>query len=129
MIPENPQPDDWKTKVSSVIRKGKEIGKRSGVVILAEGAKDTHGKIIRSTDVKDALDEAGLEARITILGHVQRGGQPVAYDRIMSTLVGAKAAEIAVAETQGEPCFVGVIGNRIAVSPLTKCLEQVWNFL
>ncbi len=59
------------------------MGKRANIVIVAEGAKDDTGKLIKSSDVKEALDSKGCEARVTILGHVQRGGSPVAYDRIM----------------------------------------------
>ena len=59
------------------------MGKRASIVIIAEGARDSNGKPLKSVDVKEALDCAGYEARITILGHVQRGGAPVAYDRIM----------------------------------------------
>jgi 6-phosphofructokinase 1 len=83
MIPEHPQASDWRDKLWLALKKGKEMGKRASIVIVAEGAKDENGKPLKSADVKDALDTKGCEARVTILGHVQRGGSPVAYDRNM----------------------------------------------
>lgn len=59
------------------------MGRKSSIVIIAEGAKDINGKIVTSLEVKQALDAGGFDARITILGHIQRGGNPLAYDRYM----------------------------------------------
>jgi 6-phosphofructokinase 1 len=59
------------------------MGRRSSIVIIAEGARDVSGRSVTSADVKHALDSAGFDCRITILGHVQRGGSPCAFDRNM----------------------------------------------
>ena len=54
------------------------------MVIVAEGAIDSEGEPITSNAVKKVLEETlGHDTRVTILGHVQRGGKPSAYDRIM----------------------------------------------
>jgi 6-phosphofructokinase 1 len=124
MIPEFPQPSNWRDKLWEAIKKGKIMGKRSSIVLVAEGAKDENGNPLKSDIVKSALDSKGCEARVTILGHVQRGGSPVAYDRNMSTMVGCKAAEVALSEDCLEACFVGILDNRVSVSPLGKCLEE-----
>jgi 6-phosphofructokinase 1 len=80
-IPENPAPVDWAEEMSSTLRRGKELGKRSRIIIVAEGAHDVTGKKISSEAVRQELDSRGFEARVTILGHIQRGGAPTAYDR------------------------------------------------
>ena len=57
------------------------MGRRSSIVIIAEGARDIRGAPITSEHVKQHLDKAGFDCRITILGHVQRGGSPSVLDR------------------------------------------------
>lgn len=53
IIPENPPSDDWKSRMCKTIKKGKEMGRRSSIVIIAEGARDQSGKPITSNDVKE----------------------------------------------------------------------------
>jgi hypothetical protein len=54
------------------------------VIIIAEGARDTKGKQITANEVKDVIEEdLKMEARVTILGHIQRGGTPCFYDRLL----------------------------------------------
>jgi 6-phosphofructokinase 1 len=54
------------------------------MIIVAEGARDTKGNPITANEVKNTIEkELGYEVRITILGHIQRGGIPSAYDRII----------------------------------------------
>ena len=90
-------------------RSGK--GKSFTIIAVSEGAKPIGGKVVVDRVVHDALDpirlggvsevladqiaeETGLETRATILGHVQRGGSPVAYDRVLATKFGHKAVEL-----------------------------------
>jgi 6-phosphofructokinase 1 len=62
---------------------------------------------------------------VTILGHVQRGGAPSAYDRWMSTLVGYTAAEVLLSSPpESEPQLIGMRYNRIIRAPLMECVEQ-----
>lgn len=61
------------------------MGKRSNIVVMAEGTRCINGEAITSEQVKEAMDAAGLDSRITILGHVQRGGSPSSFDRNMVT--------------------------------------------
>eukprot|EP01119_Soliformovum_irregulare_P020837 TRINITY_DN6813_c0_g1_i1.p1 TRINITY_DN6813_c0_g1~~TRINITY_DN6813_c0_g1_i1.p1 ORF type:complete len:778 (-),score=206.24 TRINITY_DN6813_c0_g1_i1:59-2323(-) len=124
-IPEHPAAKDWKTSMCSIVKKGKEMGRRSSIVIIAEGARDEEGNKITSEEVKAALDAIGCDTRITILGHVQRGGAPTASDRIISTLLGIKAVELAFKEEKlTEPILLGTKGNEIIQIPLKKCLDR-----
>ncbi len=76
------------------LRAGREAGRRDSKVIMAEGACDSDGTPITSQEVKDVIEELLKEdARITILGHVQRGGSPSAFDRNLGTLLGYAAVE------------------------------------
>ncbi|MDX1617099.1 MAG: 6-phosphofructokinase, partial [Candidatus Promineifilaceae bacterium] len=94
-IPEcPPEQEDWETAMCNTLRAGREIGRRKAIVLVAEGAKDRHGQPITAAYVKQVMaDRLGEEARVTILGHVQRGGTPSAFDRNMSTMLGWAAVE------------------------------------
>ena len=129
LIPESPpEVDEWEAKMCEVLYKGREAGRRDSIVVVAEGAQDRNGNPITSQDVKKLLEERlGEDTRITVLGHVQRGGSPSAYDRIMSTLVGADAVEaVLAAGKQEEPVVIGIQGNNITRTSLSECLQVTW---
>jgi 6-phosphofructokinase 1 len=127
LIPENP-PDveNWQQVMCERLKAGRLAGRRDSIVILAEGARDRHGNYIGSTDVQKALEEGlGEDVRVTVLGHVQRGGAPSAYDRTLGTLMGQAAVEaILEAKADDEPLLIGIKGNRIVKSPLMECVAQ-----
>ncbi|MCB8924495.1 MAG: 6-phosphofructokinase [Ardenticatenaceae bacterium] len=126
-IPENPpNVDNWEDKMCELMRLGREAGRRDIIVMVAEGATDQHGAPITSEYVKQVLEtRLGEETRITVLGHVQRGGAPSAFDRNLSTLLGAAAVENLQAATGPEKPFVmGIQGNKISRTPLDEALEK-----
>jgi 6-phosphofructokinase 1 len=127
LIPENP-PDveNWQEAMTKRLKAGRKAGRREIIVILAEGAHDRHGKYIGSSDVAKALEDAlEEEVRVTVLGHVQRGGSPSAFDRNLGTLLGhAAVEELMNASPDREPQVIGLRGNRITHSPLMECVEQ-----
>ncbi len=127
LIPENPPNiDDWESAMCQVLRDGRAAGRRDSIVIVAEGAQDRSGKPITSAYVRQVLEERlGEDTRVTILGHVQRGGSPSAFDRTMSTLLGhAAVEELAAAHATGEAMVIGLRNNRITRTPLMQCVEQ-----
>ncbi len=128
LIPENPPDlDHWEEKMCEVLKAGREAGhRRDSIVIVAEGAQDRNGKPITSDYVKQVLEaRLGEDARVTILGHVQRGGAPSAFDRNLSTLMGYAAVEYLLsAKPEDEPQLIGIHGNRIVHSPLMDCVRQ-----
>lgn len=82
----------------------RKLGKRKTIVIIAEGAHDRSLNKIPPSKVKDLLsDQLGLDTRITTLGHVQRGGNPCAYDRQLSTLQGVEAVQAVLDATPDTP--------------------------
>jgi len=126
-IPENP-PDvnNWQEFLSNRLIAGREAGRRDSIVILSEGACDRDGNPISSADVAEALENImGEEVRITVLGHVQRGGSPSAFDRTLGTLLGNAAVEtILSSSSKTEPLLIGLRGNHIVKSPLMDCIEK-----
>lgn len=127
LIPENPPNlDAWEDKMCAVLRKGREIGRRDSIVIIAEGAQDRYGKPISSSYVKKVLEEKlGEDTRVTILGHVQRGGSPTAFDRNLSTILGYSAVHhLLKMSPDQETMVIGMRGNRIVITPLSECIAK-----
>src|SRR4029453_2439580 len=76
-------------------------------------------------DVKEALEERlGEDARITILGHLQRGGSPSAFDRYMGTVMGYAAVKQLLERPDDEPQLIGIQGHRVVPSPLMDCVAK-----
>jgi len=127
LIPEYPpEYDDWESKMCQVLRLGRENGRRHSIVIVAEGATDLNGVPIESNYIKKVLEEQlGEDTRVTILGHVQRGGAPSAFDRNLSTLLGAAAVDAMIDyQAGGEIPVIGMRGNKISYTYLSECLSR-----
>ncbi len=126
LIPENPPAPGWEDELCELLRAGRAAGRRDSTVVVAEGAVDREGNPITSHAVRQLLqDRLGEDTRVTILGHVQRGGTPSAYDRWMPTLVGhAAALEVINADADHVPQLIGVRSNRIARTPLMEAVER-----
>lgn len=93
LLPEAPPPD-WRTYVLASLEAGRAAGRRHSVVIVAEGARDRSGQPITAGMVQEVLrDVLHQDTRITVLGHVQRGGAPSGFDRIMTTTLGVRAVQ------------------------------------
>lgn len=106
------------------------MGKRKTIVIVAEGARDKNGNPITPSEIKDLLANKekgglGLDTRITTLGHVQRGGTAVAYDRMLATLQGVEAVKAVLEATpETETCFIAINENKIVRKPLMRAVEE-----
>ena len=127
LIPEAPPDvDNWQEVMIERLKAGTKAGRRDHIVIMAEGARDRDGNYIGSTDVQRVLEEhLGEEVRVTVLGHVQRGGRPSAYDRILATQLGYEAVVTLLnAKPEDEPVVVGTKANHIKHFPLMECVEK-----
>ncbi|RAL14101.1 ATP-dependent 6-phosphofructokinase [Aspergillus homomorphus CBS 101889] len=125
-IPEMPPKDGWEEDMCSIITKNrKERGKRRTIVIVAEGAQDRNLNKISSSKIKDILtDRLGLDTRVTVLGHTQRGGPACAYDRWLSTLQGVEAVRAVLDMTPDSPSPVITIReNKIMRTPLMDAVK------
>ena len=127
LIPESPpNVDNWEEKMCEVLKAGRAAGRRDSIVIVAEGAADRYGKAISADYVREVLEERlGEDTRVTILGHVQRGGSPSAFDRYMSTVQGHAAVQEVFSDTPSpEPQLIGMRENRVTHSPLMNCVKE-----
>ncbi|KAM8856749.1 ATP-dependent 6-phosphofructokinase, liver type [Spinachia spinachia] len=126
LIPEAPPQEGWEDRMCSRLEGSRTKGSRLNIIILAEGAIDMNGKPITSTYVKDLVGKRlGYDTRVTVLGHVQRGGTPSAFDRILSCKLGVEAV-IALMEASPDtpPCAIGLSGNHAVRLPLMECVEM-----
>lgn len=124
--PESPAAPGWQQDMCQRLSLGRKAGRRESIILVAEGARDISGANLTTDDVAAALRE-GLneEPRVSILGHVQRGGAPSAYDRWMSTLLGyAAVQELLEPTSQQESCILGIRQNRLTRFPLDQAVTN-----
>ncbi len=124
-------------RIAEKIKKRESSGKRFSLVVVAEGAKAEDGDVVVSRKVSDPNDPVrlggisqmvgnkiedltGIETRYTILGHVQRGGSPSAFDRILATRFGYHAVETVMQGNFGH--LVGLRGEEIKTSPIKEAI-------
>lgn len=126
LVPENPPEEGWEDEMCHVLSEGRKHGRRDSIVIVAEGARDRKGNPITAHYVSEAIEARTNEcSRVTILGHIQRGGTPSAYDRWMPTLLGYAAAKEIINARPGDRAKVlGVRFNRVARLDLTKAVAD-----
>jgi 6-phosphofructokinase 1 len=107
-------------QVSDNVLAGLEKGKHHSIIIVAEGFRPVDGKTGHesvSRDVSEYLKETcKVETRLTILGHVQRGGSPSAFDRILGSRLGDAAVKLFADGKSG--MMVALNGNKIESFPL-----------
>ncbi|XP_014327736.1 ATP-dependent 6-phosphofructokinase, platelet type-like isoform X2 [Xiphophorus maculatus] len=125
LIPEMPPEDGWEEKMCQKLSATRSRGTRLNIIIVAEGAIDRHGKPITSSIVKDlVVKNLGFDTRVTILGHVQRGGTPSAFDRILASRMGVEAILALLETTANTPaCVVSLCGNQSVRVPLMECVQ------
>ncbi len=127
LIPESPpETENWEDEMCQLLHAARKAGRRNSMVIVAEGAHDRDGNPITSTHIKELLEtRLGQDTRVTILGHVQRGGSPSGFDRYMSTVLGHAAVEnLLAAAPDSEPVVVGMRENRVNTEPLIDCVQK-----
>jgi 6-phosphofructokinase 1 len=129
LVPENPISVD---QIIEQIRVGRERGKTSSILIAAEGHKPG-----RAYDLADSIrKKSGLDAKVCILGHIQRGGSPTAADRILASRMGAAAVEAlrrgecdSMIATKGQDIitvpFSTFLGQKKKVSPALMALGRI----
>jgi len=128
------------SKVTDKILERKIEGKHFSIVVVAEGAKALDGKMIISEMDENCPDPiklggvgnkvaaeieklAGIETRVTVLGHLQRGGRPNPFDRVLSTRYGVKAVETVNEEKFGT--MVGLRGREIVAESLEEAVGKL----
>ncbi|XP_037242746.1 ATP-dependent 6-phosphofructokinase, platelet type isoform X6 [Falco rusticolus] len=125
-IPEYPPEEGWEDSMCVKLSENRARKKRLNIIIVAEGAIDCHNKPITSEKVKDlVVQQLGFDTRVTILGHVQRGGTPSAFDRILASRMGVEAVLALLEATPATPaCVVSLSGNQAVRLPLMECVQM-----
>jgi 6-phosphofructokinase 1 len=124
LIPEEEMDARWHFRMAEALTRGRAAGRRHDVIIFAEGARHSDGLPIRADTITEILkNRAGLEARVTVLGHVQRGGSPTPFDRILASRLGEAAVEH-LAGPDPTPVMIGLIHNTPKATPLTEVVAK-----
>ncbi|GAL77486.1 6-phosphofructokinase [Algibacter lectus] len=101
------------------LKRSRKSGKSSSIVVVAEG--DKIGKNI--FELKDYVDEnmEGYDVRVSVLGHMQRGGSPSCFDRVLASRMGVKAVDSLL---EGKSNYmVGLINNKMQLTPLDNAIK------
>ena len=107
-------------EIAHILGKAYERGKSHAIVVVAEGADYNATKLAQYFDKHQ--ERIGFALRVTVLGHVQRGGTPSAFDRILASRLGAGAVE---AIDRGEyGVLVGLVGNQVKATPLSEVVGK-----
>lgn len=116
LIPEN---KSGFSKLVDRLENGRK-DKTSRIVIVAEGEGEEGGAFEVGRQVKEKFPH--LDTRVSILGHIQRGGKPTCMDRVLASRVGVAAVEALIAGYRGE--MVGLIANEIAYTPFEHAVKH-----
>ncbi|XP_044534300.1 ATP-dependent 6-phosphofructokinase, platelet type [Gracilinanus agilis] len=125
-IPESPPEEGWEKHMVEKLSENRAHKKRLNIIIVAEGAIDSQNQPITSEKIKNlVVDELGFDTRVTILGHVQRGGTPSAFDRILASRTGVEAVlALLDAKPETPACVVSLSGNHVVRLPLMDCVKM-----
>ncbi|KYN30247.1 6-phosphofructokinase [Trachymyrmex cornetzi] len=125
-IPEWPPEQEWPNKLCKKLLQERLTGQRLNIIIVAEGAVDRNGDPITAEKVhKVVVEKLQQDTRITVLGHVQRGGNPSAFDRVLGCRMGAEAVMALMEATPDtEACVVTLDGNQAVRLPLMECVRR-----
>lgn len=102
--------------VAEKIKAGRNRGKKHCLIVLAEGVMDGN------TFAEKLSEHGDFHARVTVLGHVQRGGSPTARDRVLASKFGAHAVELLKAGKGG--LCVGIVDNQVVATDIIDTLEN-----
>jgi 6-phosphofructokinase 1 len=137
LIPEIPVDIE---EVCDLIKKRHQRGKTFSIVVVAEGAKFKEGTMLTQEEKLDEFGHVrlggigdflaqeiekrtGYETRVSVLGHIQRGGTPTAFDRVLGTRFGVKAVELVKRKSFGK--MVALSGNKIIEVPIEKAISTL----
>ncbi len=115
-----PEVETSPEEVASALKNAYLRGKAHCIIIVAEGYKP--GLEAVASYLTERREELGFEVRTTVLGHVQRGGSPTAFERLLATRLGVAAVEALLSGQSG--VMVGLVGNKVVLTPLEEVVAQ-----
>ena len=101
------------------LRRSKKSGKSSSIVVVAEGDKIGKNVFELAQHIEENLPD--YEVRVSVLGHIQRGGTPSCFDRVLASRMGLKAVESLIDGVSGH--MVGVQNGEMILTPLNKAIK------
>lgn len=118
-----PEVDVKLDEIALRLKTTQKRGKRHSIIVMAEGVE----KVGSASDLKKVLTEqAGADVRVTVLGHVQRGGSPTAFDRILASRFGYRAVELLLEGKSSR--VVGIKDNKIIDMDIQEALVMPKTF-
>lgn len=115
-----PEIESSPDEVAAVLADAYRRGKPHAIVVVAEGAQ--HGARELAAHFAEHFDEIGFELRVTILGHVQRGGAPTAADRLLATWLGSAATQYLADGLDG--VLAGQVNGEVTATPLEEVVAN-----
>ncbi|MFD1737116.1 6-phosphofructokinase [Bacillus salitolerans] len=102
--------------ITARLTRGHERGKRHSIIVVAEGVGS-------GVEIGKQIQEStGFETRVSVLGHIQRGGSPTAFDRVLASRLGARAVELLLEGKKGRA--VGIKSNQLVDFSISEALSQ-----
>lgn len=112
-----PEIDYNMDQIVDSLQRGREKGKKYSIIILAEG-------VMKGQEfIKELSKYDNYHARVTVLGHVQRGGSPSAQDRVLASRFGSKAVEVLLEGRTGT--YLGLSGTQLVINEIGETLDNV----
>jgi 6-phosphofructokinase 1 len=114
-----PEQDMGRLRLIESLKKSKKSGKTSSIIVVSEG--DQIGKNIfkLASYIEDNL--TGYEVRVTVLGHIQRGGSPSCFDRVLASRLGVKAVDALIDNQKN--MMIGIRHNKLIYVPFIETLK------
>lgn len=111
-----PEADHDIDQIISRLQRGQERGKKHSIIVVAEGVGS-------GMDFgREISERTGAETRVTVLGHIQRGGSPTGFDRVLASRLGAKAVDLLLEGQAG--VTVGIENNKLVHHDITEVLQR-----
>lgn len=111
-----PEVNENMEEIVKRLKRGHDRGKKHSIILVAEGVGSG---VDIGRQIKEATD---LETRVTVLGHIQRGGSPTAQDRVLASRLAAKAVELLLVGEAGQ--MVGIEDNKLVYHPIDDALAK-----
>jgi 6-phosphofructokinase 1 len=115
-----PEIETTPEEVAQTLRAAYDHGKAHAIAVVAEGARYDAEALV--TYFRDHQERLGFDLRATTLGHVQRGGNPTAYDRLLATWLGAEAVAALARGEHG--VLVGMLHGQVKTTPFTEIVGK-----
>ncbi|PVX52113.1 6-phosphofructokinase [Balneicella halophila] len=113
-----PEFEEYQTKLREYLEQKHKRSKQNGIIIVSEGSK------IKAYDIYKEItkEHPEYDVRLSILGHLQRGGSPSAYDRVIASQLGVAAVEALLTDRSNE--MVGIRNNQVVYVPLSDSIKE-----